>query len=105
MIKLFMQFLRVIIIVIFIFTIVPAGFFFATGRTISNFCTSIKPNDEIANIWIKAEQKELLFQNRDTKIQTGDAYIYNQEAPFGRLACVISLENGKVIKTDLIAED
>lgn len=111
-----MNFIRIIIKLLKILIQIFLGFciisilatiiyLFFNTKSIAGFCDSIKTADKITDVFIKAKQQELFFLEDDQKIMTGEVYIFNQRSPFGRLACVISLENGKIIKTEQITAD
>lgn len=94
-----------LLLAFFILSMLITTYFLSKGKSISGFCDSIKMTDQLTDVVVKAKQQGLVLFNENTKIKTGTLYIYNKKSPFGRLACVITLENGNIIKTEQITAD
>lgn len=85
--------------------LIPIIVIYFQNKPFLSFCDSIKTTDKISEVFKLAKNQDFFFFDDDKTIEKGNVSISNHKSPLGRLTCVVTLENSKIIKVEQIATD
>lgn len=79
------------------------GFNLYMSQPVDSFCEGVSPSDTREQLISRAISAGLIADSHDR--DENAVFIFNQQAPFWRFACVVEFRDGKFIGKSVIAAD